>query len=159
MGAAVAGGWQFSAILSFYSGSPFTVSADGTSLNAPGSAQRADRIKATVAIYHGKTAANPYFDTTAFAPVTTARFGTSNFDSLRGPGYANADFGLFRTFRLRERFTAQPRIEILNSTNTPHLGNPNANVSSSTFGSITTTSPGSRLNDERYVRLGLKLAF
>ncbi|MGH9630478.1 MAG: TonB-dependent receptor domain-containing protein, partial [Bryobacteraceae bacterium] len=36
LGAAVLGGWQFNGLLTAYSGSPFTVSADGASLNAPG---------------------------------------------------------------------------------------------------------------------------
>jgi hypothetical protein len=57
--------------------------------------------------------ASPYFDISAFAPVTTARFGTSSFDSLRGPGYGNLDFGLFRTFAIREALKAQFRIEAL----------------------------------------------
>ena len=47
---AVAGGWQLNAILGFYSGAPFSVSADGTSLNAQGSTQRANQIKPSVAI-------------------------------------------------------------------------------------------------------------
>lgn len=157
--ATILGGWQLNTIVSLYSGSPFSVSADATSLNAPGNTQRADQVKANVQILHGKTATNPYFDTSAFAPVTAARFGTASFDSLRGPGFANADLGLFRTFAIHDRLTFQGRVEVMNVTNTPHLGNPNSNVSSGTFGSITTTSPGSRLNDERYVRLGARFAF
>lgn len=56
----------------------------------------------------------PYFDTSAFAPVSTARFGTSTFDALRGPGYGNLDLGLFRTFEIRERLKMQFRMEIFN---------------------------------------------
>jgi len=100
VGAAIAGGWQVNAILQFYSGSPFSVTAPGTSLNAP-SPQRADQIKSHVAIYgpHGLT--SPYFDTSAFAPVTTARFGTAPFDSVRGPGFGNMDFGFSVPFGSR----------------------------------------------------------
>jgi hypothetical protein len=92
---AVAGGWQLNAILGFYSGAPFSVSADGTSLNAQGSTQRANQIKSSVAIYKATGNSKLYFDTSAFAPVTTATFGTASYDSLRGPGYGNADVGLF----------------------------------------------------------------
>jgi len=157
--AAIAGGWQVNGVLSLYSGAPFWISAPGTSLNAPGSPQLADQVKPEVAIYgaHGK--ASPYFDTSAFAPVTTARFGTSGFDSLRGPGYSILDFGLFRTFGLREPLKAQFRIEALNLTNHPNFSNPDSGVTDPDFGLITSTNPGSRLIAERYFRLGLKLLF
>jgi hypothetical protein len=156
--ATIVGGWQLNTIVSFYSGSPFSITADGTSLNAPGSQQRADQVKSFVRILHG-VGSNPYFDTTAFAPVNEPRFGTANFDSLRGPGFANADIGLFRDFVIRDRFTAQGRVEVLNVTNTPHFSNPDGNIADSSFGTINSTSPGSRTTDERYVRLGFKLSF
>ncbi|AFL89160.1 TonB-dependent receptor family protein [Terriglobus roseus DSM 18391] len=152
----ILGGWQINGIVSFYSGSPFSPSASGASLNAPGSTQRADQLKEQVAIY-GSPA--KYFDTSAFAPVTTARFGTAGFNSLRGPGYSGADLSIFRTFALFENLTMQGRLEALNVTNTPHFSNPNGNVSSAAFGTITSTSPGSRTTDERYFRLGVKFAF
>jgi hypothetical protein len=159
IGSAVAGGWQFNAILSFFSGSPFSVSADGTSLNAPGSTQRADQIKSHVAIYKATGGGQAYFDTSAFAPVTAARFGTAGFDSLRGPGASNADVGLFRSFQMFERLTMQARVEAMNLTNTPHFANPNSNISTGGFGTITSTSAISRINDERYMRFGLKFTF
>ena len=52
--AAVLGGWQINGVFSAYSGSPFTVSSSATSLNAPGSSQRADLVKPDVA-YTGKS--------------------------------------------------------------------------------------------------------
>jgi hypothetical protein len=145
--------------LSFFSGSPFSVSADGTSLNAPGSTQRADQIKSHVAIYKATGGGQAYFDTSAFAPVTAARFGTAGFDSLRGPGASNADVGLFRSFQMFERLTMQARVEAMNLTNTPHFANPNSNISTGGFGTITSTSAISRINDERYMRFGLKFTF
>jgi hypothetical protein len=156
---AIAGGWQLNAVLGFYSGAPFSVAADGTSLNAQGSTQRANQIKPNVAIYKATGNNKPYFDTSAFAPVTTPTFGTASYDSLRGPGFANADVGLFRSFNLLDWLSMQARAEVMNVTNTPHFANPNSNVSTGGFGTITATSPGSRINDERYVRLGLKFQF
>src|SRR6185369_4931893 len=76
---AILGGWQVNGLLSIYSGSPFSVSASDT-LSLPGSNQRADQIKPSVAIF-GDPAS--YFDPLAYAPVTGARFGTSGYDSLR----------------------------------------------------------------------------
>ena len=154
----VIGGWQLNSILSIYSGTPFSVSASANSLNAPGNSQRADQIKSDVAIY-GTANTGLYFDPTAFAGVNTARFGTAGFNSLRGPGVKNIDLSLFRSFRIKEKLSAQLRAEALNLTNTPHFSNPAANVSNAGYGSITGTSAPSRLFDERFLRLGLRISF
>ena len=41
----ILGGWQLNAVFTAHSGFPFSIGADGTSLNAPGSTQRADAVK------------------------------------------------------------------------------------------------------------------
>jgi hypothetical protein len=53
IGAALLGGWQLSGVFTTYSGAPFSVSANGASLNAPGSSQRADLVKSSVPILGG----------------------------------------------------------------------------------------------------------
>ena len=65
--AAIVGGWQVNNIVSFTSGTPFDITASGTSLNAPESAQRADQVKADVEILGGTGRGNPYFDPLAFS--------------------------------------------------------------------------------------------
>lgn len=159
IGSAIAGGWQTNWVLSRYSGTPFTVTADGTSLNAPGNNQIADKIKPKVAIHGANGNRSPYFDTAAFAPVGQARFGTAGFDSLRGPGYGNLDFSLFRTFPIKEALKMQFRGEALNLINHPNFGNPDSGVADGNFGMISSTNAGSRLIAERFFRLGLKLSF
>ena len=167
-GSFVLGGWQLGAVATVHSGTPFSITADGTSLNAPGSTQRADQVKAHVGINGGTS---QYFDITAFKPVTAVRFGTSGYDSVYGPGAANLDLSVFRSFELPEHMTAQLRIESMNFTNTPHFGNPGSNVSSvqydsngnianaNGFGRITGTNAVNRSEDERYFRFGLKIMF
>jgi hypothetical protein len=168
----IAGGWHVNGLLSAYSGAPFTVTASGTSLNAPGNTQRADQVKSSVAILGGAGPGQTYFDPLAYAPVTAARFGTSGYDSLRGPGTVNLDFSLFRDFRITERLKAQFRAEALNLTNTPHFANPAANVSNlqlnpdgsvknlGGFGVITATTGNGREGvDERVFRFGLRISF
>lgn len=156
---AIAGGWQTNWVLARYSGSPFSVTAPATSLNAPGSNQMADQVKPHVAIYGGHNATSPYFDTTAFAPVTQVRFGTAGWDSLRGPGYVNLDMSVFRTFPIWRRVKMQFRAEALNALNHPNFGNPDSGVTDSNFGIISSTNPGSRLIAERYLRFGVKFLF
>jgi outer membrane receptor protein involved in Fe transport len=165
-------GWQANGLIAAYSGQPFTVTAAGTSLNAPNNSQRANVVKSGVAVLGGTGPNQSYFDPLAFAPVTTAAFGTSSFDMVRGPGTFNFDAGLFREFHVTERYRIQFRAESLNVTNTPHFSNPGNNVSNlvlNTDGSvrslggytvITSTQGNGREGiDERMFRFGLRVTF
>ena len=96
---AILGGWQMNNMISIMSGTPFTVFADDTSLNLPGSVQTADQVKDAQKL-GGIGRATPYYDPTAFADVTEARFGNTGYNILRGPGLFNWDFGLTREFAL-----------------------------------------------------------
>ena len=168
--ATILGGWQLNQLWSFYTGTPFSVSASGTSLNLPNSSQRADQVKPSVQILGNAGKNMWYFDPLAFAPVTDARFGTAGYRSLRGPGLVDWDFGLQRSFKMTERVQLQFKAEIFNLTNTPHFANPGANVSNmdvssgvvktNGFAEITGVSNLARDGiDERQFRLGLKLRF
>jgi hypothetical protein len=181
----LAGGWQLSWLYGAFSGLPFTVTASGTSLNAPGSTQRADQVKSEVVKLGGIGAGNPFYDPTAFMPVefdrtNSVRFGTAGFNILRSPGTANLDLGLFRQFTIKEGITLQFRAEAFNATNTPHFAQPGNNASSPSrdpnTGAILLDANGRpRLNgfmeitgvrsfgregiDERIFRFGLRLGF
>ncbi len=176
---ALTGGWQVNWLFGAFSGTPFTVSASGTSLNAPGNSQRADLVKSEVKKLGGFGRGTPYYDPTAFMPVTEARFGTAAFNFLRSPGTVNLDMGLFREFGITEGIKLQFRVEAFNLTNTPHLGVPGGNASSPSRdanGNILLDANGNlRLNgfmeitgtrqygregiDERLFRFGLRLSF
>jgi hypothetical protein len=150
---AIAGGWQTNHIVSLMSGRPFSVTTSATSLNAPGNTQRADQVKPEVEILGGVGRGQPYFDTSAFAPVQEARFGTAGFFSLYGPGRVNWDFSLFRIFRIKESIRLEFRGEAFNFTNTPKFGNPAATAGATGFGEITTAT------EERQFQVGFRLQF
>jgi hypothetical protein len=163
--AAIVGGWQVNNILSFTSGTPFDVTASGTSLNAPGSAQRADQVKSDVKVLGGIGRNNPYFDPLAFAPVTEARFGTAPWGAVRGPGYANWDLGIFRQLDLPRHMNVQIRFEAFNALNTAHFNNPGGNVSNlqlNSDGSIRSLGGYTEVTGaygERQMRVGLRLGW
>jgi outer membrane receptor protein involved in Fe transport len=160
LAAAVLGGWQVNGLLSLYSGSPFTVTSSGTSLDLPGSTQVADQVTSDVEILGGIGPNQPWFDTTAFRPVTERRFGTGAINSMRGPGFANFDMSIFREFGLGGDRAVQVRMEIFNLTNTPHFANPQNSVNASNFGVISSTANSGREGiDERLFRLGLRFRF
>jgi hypothetical protein len=159
---ALLGNWQVNGVLSLVSGRPFTVTASGTSLNAPGNSQTADQVKSKVEKMGGIGTAvagvpnERYFDPTAFANVTAVRFGTTGRNILRGPGLENLDLSLFRVFSITERFKLEFRAESFNFTNTPHFANPNGSVTASNFMVISSTNANF---PERQFRFGVRLTY
>ncbi len=157
----IVGGWQINNVISIMSGTPFSVLADDTSLNLPGSIQTADQVKPDVEKLGGVGRGTPYYDPTAFAEVTEARFGNTGYYYLRGPGLFNWDFGLTREFAVTSTVRLQFRMEAFNFTNTPHLANPNNDVGDGEdFMTITEVQDLGREGiDERQFRLGLRVVF
>jgi hypothetical protein len=165
IGAAILGGWQVNNLLSFWSGLPFDITASGTSLNAPESSQRADQVKPDVQILGGIGRGNAYFDPLAFKPVTEARFGTAPWSAVRGPGYANWDFGLFRQIPLPHKSDVQIRFELFNVLDTAHFNNPGGNVSNLQLnpdGTVRNLNGFAEVTSaycERQARLGVRLGW
>ncbi len=157
IGGAILGGWQLQNVLSWYSGTPFTLTASGASLNAPGNTQVADQLVPRVRILgsHNFVGSNRvYFDTTQVAQPTGVRFGTAGRNSLRGPGTFNLDSGLKRRFQLFEHYNLELQAEAFNLTNTPQFSNPASAVGSSALGTVTSTS-----GNNRRVRLSARITF
>jgi hypothetical protein len=125
----IAGGWQANWLMQMLTGTPFTVTSDGASLNAPGNSQSADQVLDSVRIIGQYGRGGSYFDPNAFRPITEARFGNSGRNLLRGPNFFNLDSSLFRNFKITERLTMQFRAEAFGVTNTPQFGNPGTNAS------------------------------
>ena len=172
----ILGGWMIDPLVSFMTGLPFTVSANG-SLNANGSGQTADLIGHFRRV-HGKPLRNPlvcalgdtsceFFDTTAFAaPFITgnanAHYGNTNRNEFRGPDYFSGHLSLVRTFPIREDITLSVRGSAVNLTNTPHFANPNAtcpgsaNVAGSAQGEGQTCNTGPSNNNFGVITGGLQ---
>lgn len=159
------GGWQMNGVMSVLSGTPFTVTAAGTSLNAPGNAQTADQVVGKVQILGNVGPGQRWFDANAFIPVTAVRYGNVGRNSMRGPGSFGLDASLFRNFAIGEKLRVQFRAESFSITNTPRFGNPGGNASGPTRNadnSIRTTNGFSEVTSasgEREIRFALKLFF
>jgi hypothetical protein len=156
------GGWQISGILSLLSGTPITVTASGSSLNTPGETQTANQVGA-VQFPHGVGAGSPWFSTSSFTQPTGVAFGTSGRNIFSGPGLFSLNLSLFKNIRVRERYSIEIRAETFNFTNTPEFSNPNASLTSSTYGHVTgTLGSGTGVNGTgggRAVQLGVKVVF
>ncbi|MBI1983314.1 MAG: TonB-dependent receptor [Acidobacteria bacterium] len=161
---AVLGGWQVNGIFSSFQGRPYWLTASASSLNMPDHRQTPDQISDTVEKIGcvGPGDGCTFFDTSAFARVTEARFGTVGRNTMRAPGVVNMDLSLYRTFKLTEKFDLQFRAEAFNLSNTPHFNPPNGNANSSSFGKVTSTDSGGTNfagGRSREFRFGLRLGF
>ena len=156
------GHWQLGGLLSAFSGTPFTVTASGASLNAgPNSGQSADQVNATITKVYGVGPGQFFYNPSAWKPVTEVHFGNSGRNSVRGPGIFNTDLSLSRIFPIKERFRLEFRTDCFNLTNTPKFGNPTNSASSGTFMQITSTlsNNSTAVSLERQFRFGLRLQF
>ncbi|MBK5296556.1 MAG: TonB-dependent receptor [Vicinamibacteria bacterium] len=149
---AVFGDWQINGIYSAFSGTPFTITADGSLVNAPGNLQTADQV-GDYTILGNVGSEGKWFDTDAFRQPTGVRYGDTGRNAFRGPGQWNLDFSLFRAFRLGGTRQFEIRSEFFNLTNTPKWGNPSNSVTSSTFGQTFSVA------GERTIRLGGRFSF
>jgi hypothetical protein len=147
--------WQVNGIFGAFSGSPFTVTADGTTLNTPGNQQTADLVGDVRKI--GDIGANGYyFDPSAWAQPEGVRFGNTRINQFRGPGGWNLDLSVFRSFRLTGEHRVEARIEANNVTNKTNFGNPTSGLQSGDFMRIFGLY-GSYA--ERQVRLAVRYSF
>ena len=174
LGSRVLGNWQINGTFSAYTGSPFTVTASGASVNAPGNTQTADLVTPGEVKKIGCTGpGEQFYDALAFRSVSQVRFGNLGRNVLTGPGIVNLNLSLFRTFALTERLKMEFKAESFNFTNTPHFNNPSANVSNmvlnqdgtirnlGNFMSITSANinGGQEPGDERQFRFGIRFSF
>jgi hypothetical protein len=156
------GNWQLAGILTLATGTPFTITANGSSLNTPGENQTANQV-APVQIEHGINVGNQWFSTSSFAQPTGVTFGNTGRNILSGPGLFALNLSLFKNFKIRERANLELRCETFNLTNTPQFANPQGSLTSSTFGYVTSTlASGTGVvstGGGRVVQLGAKISF
>jgi len=147
------GDWQVNGILTLQSGLPLNITAPSATLNAPGNGNRPN-VNGNPAIYERVGVGQLWFDTSVFSAPAAATYGNVGRNILRGPGFANLDFSLFRRFPVTERVSSELRVESFNFTNTPHFNNPSGSFGSAAFGQVTSAQADSRL-----VQFGLKVTF
>lgn len=159
--AVILGGWQLNGIFQAYTGRPFSVTMSNAQLaGGPGNSQRPDQLRAP-AITGEVGPGTSWFDTSAFAAPSANRYGTAGRNTLRGPGLANYDFSIFKSFTVSEKKRLEFRTEIYNLTNTPHFNQPDGNFSGTAFGSVTSTIGTNGLvgGGEREVQFALRFLF
>ncbi len=161
------GGWQFNSLLTFYTGSPFTVfSGTDTSLTS----ENNDRAEIVGNPFQNVPAdvkgsyAN-WFNPNAFALPTLGTYSNQSRNSLYGPPTEQVDFSVFKNNKIGEHLNLQLRVEIFNLFNTRDLSLPSATVTGSGLGQIAQTldlyngAPGIGTGAPRNVQLAAKIIF
>jgi hypothetical protein len=153
----IIGGWQVSTLFVAQSGQALTITANGTTLNTPGTTAFADRV-GTERVLGGLGPGNLYFDPAAYAqPAAGTQGNMSRNGGIEGPGFWQLDAALFKRFTISATKYAEFRVDAFNVTNSVRWGNPNTGfsvASNNTFGQVTGTTGGMRS-----LRFGGRFAF
>ena len=152
----VVGGWLVASLMQFHSGIPFTPVV-GTA-NLSGSLQ-SEGAWFPNRLGSGKVA-NPsiteWFNPADFAVPAPYTFGDSRRGILFGPGYKDVDVSLSKDFGF-EVFGRSSFLEIRGDAfdflNSPNFGMPNAQIGTTSAGTITTA------NTSRNIQLGAHFKF
>lgn len=146
------GNWQVNGIFSARSGTVYTPTINFDNANVGGGVTERPNVVGN------PTLPNPtvgeWFNVNAFALSAPYNYGNAGRDSLRGPGFWNFDFSVFRTFDIVERLHLQFRAEFFNIFNHADFSNPSATLGNPNFGVITSTA-----NNPRTIQGALKLIF
>jgi outer membrane receptor protein involved in Fe transport len=154
-------GWQFNAIGTVTSGTPFTVSdSANVALQAnspPISGFAASRPNVVGDPNSGPHSVDEWMSRSAFQRLNiqtqAGQFGNAGRNIVRGPGYANLDVSLVRDVALTQGARLQLRVEAFNVTNHVNFGLPVADLNSPNFGRIFSAGPA------RLMQFGAKLIF
>lgn len=164
------GGWTLSGITLYHSGfwvTPyFPSSLADPSGTAPQyrsvSAQNPDCVAGTSGYLSSPTVAK-YFNVGAYSVPASdiGRFGNCGVGILEGPNTVTFSASLGKTVHVSERFTVRYEAQFANLFNINNWGIPIMNVSSSSFGKITSQqdgTPGSQAGP-RSIQMALRLIF
>ena len=108
-------------------------------------------------------------------PPLNGTFGTMGRNIFRDSGFKNVDFSVFKSFKFRERFGAEFRVEFFNVFNHPIYANPYGSTNTSFLGAdpsnpgalgcgcstpdVAAGNPLVGSGSSRVMQLGLKLTF
>ncbi|HEY3936006.1 MAG TPA: TonB-dependent receptor [Bryobacteraceae bacterium] len=153
---AVVGGWTINAVSVYQTGFPLQIyqtnnnSAYGYEMQRPNATGVSPDTSGSV-----ESRISEYINPAAFSLAPAGTFGNvSRAITELGPGQKNWDLSVFKSYTIKERFKAQFRCETLNGFNSPLFASPVTNLSSGTFGHIT-----SQANFSRQLQLALRFSF
>jgi hypothetical protein len=136
----IVGGWELGGTWTVQSGLPQTLTLGGVDRASAGEGGY-NRPNATgISPYLPNPTPSRWFNPAAFVEQPAGTFGNLGRNSVVGPGIFALDFDVHKEFHLFESHQLQFRAEAFNVLNHPVWANPNGNILSPGFGSITGTA-------------------
>jgi hypothetical protein len=150
------GGWSVNIQTTMQTGFPIAISQSNLNSAEGTGGQRPNATGISPATSGSPEARlGGYINPLAFTQAPAYTFGNvSRTIPMRGPGQAQTDFSMNKTFDVYERLKAQFRFEVFNLTNTPLFDGLNTTFGSATFGQIT-----NQANYPRIVQLGVRFTY
>ncbi|MFN8090953.1 MAG: TonB-dependent receptor [Vicinamibacteria bacterium] len=170
---AILGGWQFSGIAAWYSGTPYSISGTNNALNCQGCGSVLINFSGDTPSPVGAVGSSTetYYDPSLFSQPTGLDyngFGTSKRNQFRRPNVWNVDLSLFKSFQIG-RVRPEIRIDAANVFNHVNWGAPVTTFTDPNFLKFTPGSADSPSNGTatgstntpgpRMVQIGLRLEF
>jgi hypothetical protein len=163
---AIFGDWELSAIGTAQTGLPVNITIDRSNSSVPGSysisgEERPNLVPGVSLTPPGGSTPQEWINPAAFSVPAPGTFGNLGRNAFRAPGISQLDLGLSKYAHVTERMSIRLRADLFNVFNRAQYGAPNADLSQSNFGTITTTvsNYATGRGTPRELQLSAKIAF
>jgi Carboxypeptidase regulatory-like domain/TonB dependent receptor len=160
------GNWELSAIVTAQTGLPVNITVDRSNSAVPGlfsisGEERPDYIYGAPLTPASGSNPNHWINLGAFAVPANQTFGNLGRNAFRAPGISQIDMGLSKFIGITEKVNLRFRADLFNVLNRAQYGAPNADISASNFGIITSTisSYATGRGTPRELQLSAKILF
>jgi hypothetical protein len=160
------GNWELSAIGTAQTGLPVNITVDRSNSAVPGlftisGEERPNYVPGAPLTPAGGSNPNDWINLAAFAVPANQTFGNLGRNAFRAPAISQLDMGLSKFINIREKLNLRFRADLFNVFNRAQFGAPNADISTSNFGTITSTisSYATGRGTPRELQLSAKISF
>jgi hypothetical protein len=151
----IVGGWSVGTIAELHTGTPLSVIDAVNNTDSFSDGVRPNLVGDPV-LAKSQRSSGEWFNTSAFQANPAYTFGNAPRDFGSGPGTAQVDASLLKSFPIHESVNLQFRAEALNVLNHPNWANPDTTFGTANFGKVTGLQSG---NQSRIIQLALHLSF
>jgi hypothetical protein len=162
----ILGGWTLSTIATTQTGLPFNITVTRSNGSVPGDlaisgSDRPNWVPGVSLTPPGGSTPQEWVNPAAFSMPAAGTFGDLGRNAFRAPGISDVDLTLAKDIPITERMKVRFRADAFNIFNRAQYGAPNANISASNFGTITTTlsSYATGRGTPREFQLSAKVSF
>jgi hypothetical protein len=140
----ILGDWTLSTIATTQTGLPFNITITRSNGSVPGGLaisgeERPNLVPGVSLTPAGGSTTQDWINAAAFSMPAPGTFGNLGRNAFRAPGISDVDLTLAKDIPISERIKIRFRADAFNIFNRAQYGAPNANLSASNFGVITST--------------------